>query len=319
MKPFGGELAAEYPTIRLLDSGRSSLRLILKNSKPGQTILLPEYLCPIISEICQQYQLIIRYYPIGDDFSIDFSALDFTECDWFYWIHYFGFFPTDLPISQLSQVAVIHDCVFSPFVPPQLQQSTIWYAFTSVRKIMPVAEGSLLLSNQMLSTIPAAVNQFAAIKWQGLEQKAAYRNMSTLNEEIELGYVNKLAQGEQALTAQQAICNMTDYGLERYHAAMALQFSTLSARLAHFQLVNNVFNQYQSQPDFACFYPLKIKNNPAELLKKLRADNFFLPYFWPNREKNSIYYNKFIFIPLAISYSEEDLMRLCEKITLYDN
>lgn len=142
----------------LTSSGRDSLNLIIRilGLTPDDEVLLPSYLCPDILRPFREANMVVSFYRINRDLSIDLDDIErrikkTTKA--LLIIHYFGY---PQPIKEIQRLSCKHSLWWiEDSVQSMLSkydgQSLGWFGdigFTSFRKYLPVLDGSLLLINK---------------------------------------------------------------------------------------------------------------------------------------------------------------------------
>lgn len=206
------EYLSDYNTIYTI-SGRSSIKLLAKNLRPGK-ILLPEYICGSISDSFDENQ--IQYYEVSDQLDIDIKSLEKLisfETSAIFLINYFGFIQTDEVLNYLNEkkkeygFIIIEDTTHSIFSNKNVIGD---YCVCSLRKWFP-CEGGVLYTKMSLDDIDqsyiensvpsemfdARVMKFHAIKENlDIEDKymQIYRGMEKkIEEDTTVRYIDDLS------------------------------------------------------------------------------------------------------------------------------
>lgn len=315
LKFIGGESAlasAEYD-LCFTDSGRSSLRLILKSLSPKLKYLLPDFLCSSVIDVFDKLGLMYSFYKIKSDFSIDAKSVSNSKFDVFYSINYFSRINKVQSFIDTDKI-LIEDNVFLPDF-KRNEAFGKWAGFNSFRKISPVADGSILkasfkLEKQYLSSGSAP---FADLKYQA---KAIKYEFLESGKHSEKKYLSLFNRAEILLDEQTQI-----YGISDRSMAELLKFfknitEEETARKKNFAVLENMLKEF-SKPrkmGFYSFYPLLLEQRDA-LRKYLFTKNIFLPVHWPGNSKTgNMLYDKIISIPLDSRYSESDMKRIAKAI-----
>ena len=115
MKNIGGEIelnsSSDYEYFT--DSGRSSLRLILKNLNKKK-FLVPNFLCKIILEIFNENNINYDFYQIDENLNLSKKTILNSKYDVLYIINYFGKYQK-IDKQILNKKIIIEDNVFLPF------------------------------------------------------------------------------------------------------------------------------------------------------------------------------------------------------------
>lgn len=147
MKYIGGESEARDGGLYsyITDSGRSSLRLILRSGLMGKKFLLPDYLCKTVLNVFDELKVDYGFFKIKRDMSIDWSTVNNKRFDILYIINYLGKRCDIEKFKAKRNAVVIEDSVFSPVL-QKPQSISVWAGFNSFRKISPLADGSIVKS-----------------------------------------------------------------------------------------------------------------------------------------------------------------------------
>ena len=176
MRPIGGELEQKELNYNIYytDSGRSSLRLFIKNNK-DKKFLLPNFLCEIIEKILISENIEYEYYDILPDLEIDIKSIQSKEFDVLYLINYFG--QKHKKIEDYSSKIIIEDNVFCIDF-ENTYSYPYWYSFNSFRKITSLSDGSLIKTNLDINDefIKREEAPFVQNKIEAKRLKKIYRN-----------------------------------------------------------------------------------------------------------------------------------------------
>lgn len=317
MKTIGGEAELQYDkySTYFTDSGRSSLRLILR-SLTLKLVALPDYLCSVITDVFVQEDVKFTYYTVNADFSIDVVTIP-KECDAIYVIDYFGFMHDYLrKMPLVDDKIIIEDNVFSPHVTNILQFKN-WISFNSYRKFSVCAEGSLLQSNIELNSdlIQKSSAPFIIAKYQAKRIKYGYFNHNLYSEE---DYLDLFKEGEDALNQQREIFSISPQGLNqiiRFHESLAFETKQRDKNYHVLQkLISPIGFDIANFKSFFVFSCENIQYIRNELMNR----EIFLARHWPNiyNISNTLYQN-LLSIPLDSRYDENDMEKAGKIISKY--
>jgi len=316
MRPIGGEIEVNLQnSIIYTDSGRSSLRLFIKNIKPKK-ILIPDFLCKVIISVLEDEKIDFSFYHINEDLTIDYKSVKEQEFDIFYLINYFGVVQNLENIQQLIiDKIIIEDNVF--FYNFNNRGFKNWYAFNSYRKISILSDGSIIKTNLSINTgFIENINLFAHIKYDAKQKKYNYLKFGNGNES---SYLELFEKGEALLDNQKVIGKISDnsiYLLSIYDYSKIQQI-----RKYRFNLLYRIFQDYVLNKKAIEYSYLVLKlNNRDKIREKLFKQNIFLPIHWPKVTNNSIY-DKVLSIPLFENYTDNEFENLIStlKRVIYDN
>jgi len=304
MRPIGGEIEVaeikEY--IYFTDSGRSSLRLLLRSKKYQKKIyLLPDFFCEVIEKIFQEEGILYQFYHINSDLSIDIESIRTKTFDALYVIHYFGQI-TDITSINMEDKLLIEDNVFF-FDFANYTNAKEWFGFNSFRKISSLADGSMIKTNLDIdgSLIVHDAAPFSKKKFLAKEQKYIYIHQHILNEQE---YVRLFQEAEYMLDMQYKIYSMSErsqYLLLKYQIDEKI-------REYRYRLLKEVFTDYMllSNVKSYSFFVLRLKTKRNVVRDMLKQKNIFLAVHWPKSSQKNILYEEVLSVPLFENYSMEE-------------
>jgi hypothetical protein len=311
MRYVGGEQEMAKPSYfkALTSSGRDSLRLIIESGHlQDRVFLLPDFLCEVVLQTLNEYSIRYRHYTVHEDLSFDLGPVQEDEV--VYVINYFG--KQSGLLADINNTVIIDD-VFSPF--PSVLSISSWYSFNSLRKISPLADGSLVYSSHPLSTERiqlASSAEFAEQKYLAKNKKFDFIHYGSGEEG---DYLTLFATAEKMLNNRQWIAGMSMAS----QIAFAEFFLKLEAereiRQRNYNMVCELLseNVISIQADFYSFAPLLLANRDA-IKGQLMEHRIFLPVHWPSGSSLS---KHILSIPLDSRYSSEDMKYVCNLITQY--
>ncbi|MDD5456785.1 MAG: hypothetical protein PHV30_07110 [Candidatus Margulisbacteria bacterium] len=314
---FGGEYALkqgnEYSY--LTDSGRSSLRLILRSGFKDKKFLVPDFICPTIIEVLNQENVAYDFYNVGTDLTINLSSIRNKDFDAIYVIHYFGNKHTNLEQINLDNKFFIADHVFSPhFEKPK--NLTDWIGFNSLRKISCIADGSLLRSTVSLndSLINKTEAPFVGLKYEAKNAKFEMLQNQDFSQDQE---VFKLSQeAEDALNRQTEIYQISSRSLSLTYQFFKNLNEEEKIRAENYSELEKILTLKctGADTDFYSFFNLKV-NKRDELRKWLFDRQIYLPVFWPGVPGlTHELFPSIISIPIDSRYNINDMRRVAESI-----
>ena len=309
MRPIGGEIETNFnEDIFFTDSGRSSLRLFLKNFK-SKKILIPDFLCEIIIKVLKEEKINYSFYHINEDLSIDYEGIKNQKFDVLYVINYFGVLHNQQQLQNIIRDKIlIEDNVF--FYNFENRGFKNWYSFNSYRKITSLADGSLIKTNiKIKKDFIKDKNIFSELKYKAKCKKYNYVYHKEGKEEI---YLKLFQEGEKILDEQRFIGKISDKSI--YLLANYEYTKIRKLRKNRFKILYKKFSKYLLNKNALeySYFVLKL-NNRDKIRKKLFEYNIFLPVHWPKLTDN-VLYNKVISIPLFENYLEEDFNYMINTI-----
>ncbi len=322
MKRIGGfpELKNDPLHTYVTDSGRSSLRLILKSGLGRMKFLLPNFLCQSILDVFDDCKAVYSFYSVKNDMTIDFHSIDGKHFDVFYLIDYFGnrpFFHNPL-IRNLKGI-LLEDCVFLPFA-DKPDHCDNWIGFNSFRKISAVADGSMVKSTIRLDEqlIHSANSSFSNAVYEAKCIKYEFLNSSSPQDRMEEKYLDKFREAGQILEKQKIVRGISPRSvLELFKFFRNLDCEN-DVRKRNFHALDSSLMElrlpFSAEPVFYSFYPIMLDKRD-ELRQSLSKKNIFLPVHWPAAHNipNPLS-EKIISIPLDSRYDENDMREIARHI-----
>lgn len=312
--PFGGELPLRRceEAVLYTDSGRSSLRLFFQSGDHvDKKVLIPSFLCGVIEQVMDSLKVEYDYYHINENLSIDYQSVLDKEYDILYVINYFGCI-ADLSPLDLSEKFVIEDNVFLFDFHCRVVCKG-WYAFNSYRKIINVADGSLVKTNLAIdsSLIKGAMSPFSVEKQKAKILKYAY--LQGHEGILEADYLEKFSIAETILDNQSAIylpsshCiyQLSQYSYKINRECMKKRYSILKKLLKEFHINDSAVDYF--------YFVIKIKNRDL-IRKSLFDEQVYLPVHWPATKKENILTDSILSIPLSLAYSDTEFWQMIEKL-----
>ncbi len=313
MKPFGGEAPYMDALHRVMtDSGRSSLRLLLKGGLSRRRFLMPDYLCGIIIDVLKEHKTAFEFYHVRPDLSVDWAALKRRRFDVLYVIDYFGQ-RTRIPEELTARKTVIYDQVFAPIVREDNPDGE-WAAFNSLRKVTFLADGSQLVSTFPLKVNAANAGIFGPLKYEAKALKQSFLDNGRPAEQV---YLARFKQAERCLDLQKTprrVSMMSVNLLPRLYSGLAQAQAERSAR---YKILDRYLKPWGilHKVDYYSFYVLSLKAGRDDLREFLFRQNIFLPVHWPVVfGLTNVLYHQAISIPVDERYSPLQIRTVAEVI-----
>lgn len=305
-KLIGGEAECQGEALHscLTDSGRSSLRLLLRSGFAQKRFLLPDYLCKVIPEIFDELHVDYSYYRVNEDLSFDLGN-ELQHGDVLYVINYFGQ-QADLSTLQESNW-ILEDNVFLPLVENRYNQKN-WVGFNSFRKISSLADGSIIRSTCKLeeSQIKQTDASFAALKTAAKKLKYEYLHFSGDDEQ---GYLKLFAEAEQLIDEQREIFSISKASLFKLLEFYLNIDREYSPRKRNCKILDEYLSLWRvnNKATHPSLYVLSVENRD-NLRQYLFKHKIFLPVHWPRIAGiTNPLYDKIISIPVDSRYGEDDM------------
>lgn len=141
-------LLSKYNNVLCFDSGRSAIRHLSSYIKPGEKILLPEFICESIIGCFRSED--IGFYRLHNDFTIDIEDLRRKICTntrAIFLMHYFGKVQQAEAVNDLKNIAAEHGCLIIEDTTHSIfsNSGTVGdYQICSIRKWLPIPKGGVL-------------------------------------------------------------------------------------------------------------------------------------------------------------------------------
>lgn len=314
MKNIGGEMEFKNDGLFrcLTDSGRSSLRLILKSVGAGKRILLPDFLCAVVLDVVRDLGMSYGFYKVRENLR---SKIECASYDIVYFIDYFGQRNNAIDRRGLGQdKVIIEDAVFLPdFSRPTGVKN--WIGFNSFRKISPLADGSLVKSTIPLKDLLSIKGDpaFSKMKYRAKQIKHEYFAHKQYSQRL---YLSLFKKAEALLGSQKSIHTISNESLHNLFGFYAGLEKERAVRLENYRTLVRQLGRWclNLKPDFPSFFVLRVGRRD-ELRAYLSEKNVFLPVHWPPvaGTDNGLYW-KIISIPVDSRYTNEDMNRVASYI-----
>ena len=315
MKPIGGEIAIkdQEETSFITDSGRSSLRLLLRSGKfRTMKFLIPNFFCSVIEEVLIAEKVNYSFYDINEDLSINNETINSVNYDVLYVINYFGKI-SDLSSIDLSNKILVEDNVFL-YNFENYQNSENWYAFNSYRKFSPLTDGSLIKTNLRIN--PSEINDiqapFSSVKRDACKKKYAFISE---NKSSEIEFLQLFDSGEKEINNQNDIYCISPQSLNLIFKGDFNNQEILKSRFVELQ---DLTKKESELPSYFSFFSFVLRNKKG-FLEFMKRNNIFLPNFWPETTQKNDLYNNLIVIPLFYDDIEFKYVKEVLKTFLYNN
>lgn len=288
-----------------LNCGRNCLAYILQARRISK-IVLPYFLCDSVFEVCEKYNVNVRYYHIDNQF-IPRDVL-LSDDEWIYIVNYYGQLSSDTIYNMYNMYEhrVIVDQAQAFFEKPIEGVDTLY----TCRKFFGVPDGAYLYTDAILPDIEI--------------QDKSYNRMNFLMGRYECTasefyseYVanNEIFSGEAIKKMSKLTHNLLrgiDY--ENVIKRRNENFKYLEERLG-------TINQLKLKANNGAFmYPLYIENG-AKVRKILLSKKIYIPILWPNVfdicDKNTLEYDmaeNILPLPIDQRYNTEEMNKMVMEI-----
>ncbi len=316
MKIIGGEYALKKEKYYsyFTDSGRSSLRLFLRNFSKKK-LLIPNFSCKVVLDLLKEENIKFEFYHIYENLEIDINSVNNKQFDVLYIINYFGKIHSNLSqINDLKDVIILEDNVFFLNF-SNVQNAKKWYGFNSFRKISELGDGSIVKTNLHFENL--IINEeapFVKLKYIAKEIKYDFINY---NVGLENDYLKQFEEAEKKLDRQSEIYSMSNKS-HKILLDLYLRYNIeQDIRKNNYMVLSNLLKELKIEiptniGEFSFFIiKSKCRNSLREYLFK---ENIFLPIHWPYFGIENKLYEKVVSIPVFSCYSIEDMKRIGRHI-----
>ena len=326
--PMAGIETKKNPTmVFFFASGRGAFAAILRKIIVDKDaiqewggVVLPDYLCSSITQVCIDEKISYQFYHIKDDLLPDEEDLltKLEDNKVVLLISYFGMINVENIANRIkkhnSNVVIIIDDVQNFY--SQYSESNFWdYRFNSYRTWFAVRDGAQVFCKSGAIDLPHAKNTFAQYKFSG----NVLKNFSDwVEDNLCLDLIGK---GEEILD--------TDYNCEcskiSRHLIPQLPFEEIkskrmeNASFLHDELEKLGIKHTYNPESVPLFIPVFLENR-SEVRKKMFSNNIFTPVHWPYESdklngtiKNQLYETEISLI-CDQRYSLEDMKRQIEVL-----
>lgn len=281
-KLIGGEqeLSGDGLFYGTTNSGRSSMRWIIESmGLTGKHLLVPDFLCQIVIDVLQEYDIKITFYHINESLSFDFNET-YKKYDAIYLIRYFGQTTHALEtVLNQSDIPIILDDVFGIELPP-FSNANHWAYFNSLRKISPVADYSQVISNRGLTPIQdESLPAFSQGKYSAKAKKSDFINTGVGTEQV---YLNEFMLAEDILDKSYGIYKPEDrsiYLCVQFYKSMQEEILKRKKNLALAKSLLHTDWYIDISPEFPSFLPLTLDGRD-DIRRYLMDNNVFLAVHW---------------------------------------
>lgn len=243
-----------------LNCGRKALEYVVK-AKSIKKIWMPKFMCNSCDKVFHDYDVDVRYYPIGIDFKPAITAC--KDDEWIYIVNFYGQLK-ETDIKGYGQ-KVICDNAQAYFEDPIKGIDTLY----TCRKFFGVADGAILYTDKKLSEIPQDESYDRMEFLLGRFEKSAsefYQKYAENNDYFENQPIKKMSKLTENLL------HGIDYDFIKNRRTE--NFAYLHKKLSGINKLSLII------PEGAFMYPLYVQNGSA-LRKKLHEEKIYIPTLWP--------------------------------------
>ena len=261
MKEIGGYIELDryrcemlYNNALKLNCGRSCLAYLIE-SKKIRTIWLPYFLCDSVRNICNRYDVNVKFYRIRKDWSIE--RINILNDEYLYVVNFYG----QLDKKYIEDLVhcfkqVIVDNTQAYFQSPICNADTIY----TCRKYFGVSDGGLLFTDHKLEREIPIDESYERVRYiLGRFERTAsefYKDASANNDYFDNEPIKAMSKLTQNLLS-------------------GIDFAYLNEKLTKLNNIN------VKNVEGAFMYPLMI-GNAKKVKQKLLKQKVYIPTLWPN-------------------------------------
>lgn len=314
--PWEFDLRAEY-----VETGRQALNAIARDllDRGVKHVFLPEYLCASILEPFLANSLTLSFLAMTDELQIDLRALERLEqqtsggrCA-VLMLRYFGHardhdYITEIARLQNLGIIVIEDLTHSLF---DMTRSTADYKFASLRKLLPVASGAVLMGIDSHTRPKPTRSKVSETLWKHMDSKKDYLDGRNINRSFYEGLVSATSVLEGTLEAHRMDCRSFELlpylPYNRFIQSRRDNFATLREQLGS---VRGISILNEKNTSVATHLVLRTSDSNG-VRQKLAERGVYCPVHWPRPNglpKDIAWKDGHFSIPVDHRYSIEDMM-----------
>lgn len=298
------------------DSGRSSLRSLLKNIE-YKNVLFPAYICESVRE-CFDVDCNAIYYEVDSDLKINWSSLieKINSNTDIVYLHFFnGYIGAEYDFSILLELkkkynfTIIEDTTHSFFSMPHTVGD---YCICSLRKWFPISDGGVLYSQNSLHVEQCLENNWANKRRAAMSQKKDYLT-GKINDKKE--FLTLFASTENELDEQNGSCCISNTSYDTLKKLSCT--NVINRRRSNYEFLSKQINckqtAYGGINQVPLFFTISLKNR--DLLRSYFIENnIFCPVHWPlynelNKIEGAVENNKCeLSIPIDQRYDIDDMV-----------
>jgi hypothetical protein len=313
-----------------LQSGRSPV-VLLRDTFKGSPIHYPDYFCHDVIKYWNKHgveTIPYRVYYENGRVNVDFSTLPKNGI--VLAVNFFGYFNQDewIEYKNNNQILLIEDHSHSP-VSLYAQNSCADFAFSSLRKTLPLADGCVFWS-PVGKPLPACVlSTFdSGKKIDAMQMKSAYLSGKPISKD---SFLSLYREGEDDISSSEPML-MSEYSrilIDNGYPLFYIQRRKDNYELFTSHLHEEIYSYVDILKVRTFEVPLGIvlKCNESKhrdsLRKFLIAENVFCPVHWPLCENITKYREskdlseKLITIPLDHRYLSAEVIKVATLINRY--
>ena len=317
----------ESESCNFFSSGRGAFAAILKKMsseyKCSKIVMLPDYLCSSITQVCIDEKITYQFYHIGENLLPDEENLlpKLDDNSVVLLISYFGMIDikdvADKIKKQNPNVVIILDDVQNYY--SQYSESTFWdYRFNSFRKWFAVPDGAEAFCKYGCLEYPKAKNTFAQYKFSG-------NVLKNFNNWVEDKVCLELIEKGEEILDKDYNCQCSKISNKLISQIPFEEIKTKrqeNAAFLHTELKKLGIKHIYNSGCVPFFIPVFFKNR-TEVRKSMFKNNIFTPVHWPyvSKELNGYIKNTIYETELSLicdqRYTIDDMNRQIEVLRNY--
>ena len=280
----------------LFRSGRDALRMLAKKLYPAHTrVFIPALSCASMTAPFLQNGIKVVYYPLTEDFTINYDFLDahLQDGDIILYMDYFGISTEKTRQERRTYFAgkkkekqgllTLDDRTHSLRRAMGARFSADYMLF-SVRKWASLPDGGLLIPQKPIPFAYDAYDRgYYEMKKQAMDLKSAY--LKDARPETKERFVRLLEEAEQALSKKNRMIEMSEPSAR---LLKTIDFTEVEAqRKQNAEVLFRILHGHSLLPEVRegpLFFPVMAKNQKAAQ-QYLARSNIYCPVIWPLQDE----------------------------------
>lgn len=260
---YTGELYHENAIA--LNSARNCLAYLIE-AKKIKMIAIPKFLCASVGDVCNNYNVRVNYYSIGENFlPIEYEC---AEDEWFYLVNYYGQIGNDqIEGFKREKGHLIIDNVQAYFQMPVQNVDTIY----TCRKYFGVPDGAFLYTDTIIQReleLDKSTNRMLHLLGRFEESANKYYSNYTDNEEL----FERLPLRKMSKLTENLLRSI------EYSTVKKIREENFLYLKEEFDNLNKLNVKFTNAP---FMYPLYLQNGWM-VRKKLQERQIYIPTLWPD-------------------------------------
>ena len=312
-----------------LASGRSPV-LLLNSLLAERVLYYPDYFCWDVIEFWKAHGIKTKAYRVffaDNQIKVDFSTV--SDAGAVLAVNFFGCDNGNLwkRFKSDNDVLLIEDHSHSP-MSEWAKNSNADFAFSSLRKTLPIPDGCIFWSPNHSEVPVVAMNPFdSSLKLEAMQLKSEYFEGYEVDKNI---FLELFAAGERQLVDSEP-CFISDYSYKKILGGYPIEYMNIRKSNQQVFIANlSELVRKDVEPfhfsDFAVPFGAALKCSTPELRARLRsyliANKVYCPVHWPQKKgcvsQNSLALSEqVITIPIDQRYSLKDVALVAQLINRF--